>query len=159
MAHPLHHAASSARRYGGRAEDYVALHAWFDSIKAHLATPQHRALRHHTAGIFEAERVFGASLRNSAGREVPVRFLGEQHVREDCRRIPTVPDWLAAIPLRPWMANGVIRPPEAPPRGDPRVAWVEAVAAGQTMLGLADWLDDRERMARAAAERGSAPPP
>ena len=159
MAHPLHHAASSARRYGGRAEDYVALHTWFDASKAHLATPQHRALRHHTAGIFEAQEVFGVALSNSAGREVPVRFLGEQHVREDCRRIPTVADWLGAIPLQPWMANGAIRPPEGPPRGDPRVAWVEAVGAGLTTLGLADWSGDRERMARAAAEQGSASPP
>ena len=62
MAHPLHHAASSARRYGGQASDYEALHSWFDVTKAHLATPQHRALRHHCAGIFEAEQVFGPAL-------------------------------------------------------------------------------------------------
>ncbi len=149
MAHPLHHAISSARRYGGRPEDYIEVHAWFDASKAHLATPQHRALRHHTAGIFEAETVFGTVLRNSGGREVPVRFLGEQHVREDCRRIPTLADWLSKIPLEPWMANGVIPGPEASPRGDARTAWVEAVTTGLTTLGLQDWTDDRERIAGA----------
>ena len=155
MAHPLHHAASSVRRYGGRASDYEALHSWFDLSKMHIATPQHRALRHHTAGIFEAQEVFGLALSNSDGREVPVRFLAEQHIREDCRRIPTVADWLRGLPLQPWMANGVIHPPEPPPPGDPRTAWVEAVGAGLTTLGLADWSDDRERMARARVEGGA----
>ena len=147
MAHPLHHSRSSARRYGGRPDDYVALHAWFDATKTHLATPQHRALRHHAAGIFEAEGVFGHAIRNSDGREVPVRFIGEQHVREDCRRIPTVADWLVRIPIEPWMANGVILGPEEPLAVDPRTSWIEAVTAGQTVLGLADWMDDRERIA------------
>ena len=81
-----------------------------------------------------------------------MRFLGEQHVREDCRRIPTVADWLRGLPLQPWMANGAIREPEPPPPGDPRTAWVEAVGAGLTTLGLTDWTDNRERMARASAE-------
>ncbi len=26
-------------------------------------------------------------------------LIGEQHVREDCRRIPTVVDWLKALPI------------------------------------------------------------
>ena len=149
MAHPLHHARSSARRYGGRPEDYAALHDWFDVTKMHLATPQHRALRHHAAGIFEAEAVFGRAIHNSDGREVPVRFLGEQHVREDCRCIPTVADWLSRISIEPWMANGVILGPEEPLRGDPRTEWIEAVTAGQTMLGLTDWADDRARVSGA----------
>lgn len=147
MSHPLHHAISSQRRYGGTPADYIELHRWFDASKAHLATPQHRALRHHTAGIFEAEAVFGTALTNSDGREVPVRFLGEQHVRQDCRCIPTVADWLAKILLEPWMASGVILGSERPPCGDARMARVEAVTNGQTAFGLKDWLDDRKRAA------------
>ena len=42
MAHPLHHAESSARKYGGSPSD------WFDASKEHLAIFTHRALRHHT---------------------------------------------------------------------------------------------------------------
>jgi hypothetical protein len=34
---------------------------------------------------------------------VPVRFIGEQHVREDLGRIPTVEDWLGKILPEPWM--------------------------------------------------------
>lgn len=32
MAHPFHHALSSARKWGGRPEDYLAIHNWFDVI-------------------------------------------------------------------------------------------------------------------------------
>ena len=137
MAHPHHHALNSARKYGGAPEDYIAIHSWFDATKAHLATPAHRALRHHTAGIFEAEAVFGTAITNSAGRAVPTRFIGEQHVLEDCRRIPTPADWLRHLPIEPWM---VFAAREAPPTGDPRADWQAAVAAGRTTLGLADWI-------------------
>jgi hypothetical protein len=81
MAHSWHHAESSARKFGGDAQDYIAVHTWFDATKSHLALPAHRALRHHTLGIFEAEAHFGVTLRNSIGRDVPVRYIGEQHVR------------------------------------------------------------------------------
>ena len=47
MAHPVDHAASSARRFGGRPDDYVAIHNWFDESKSQVADFRHRALRHH----------------------------------------------------------------------------------------------------------------
>ena len=56
MAHPLKHAESSARKFGGRAEDYLPIHNWFDESKAFLADFRHRALRHHAEGIFLCER-------------------------------------------------------------------------------------------------------
>ena len=107
MSHPYHHACSSARKHGGTPEDYLALHDWFDASKEHLANFRHRALRHHTQGIFEAERVFGPTIKNSEGKEIPTRILGEQHVREDCGRIPTLWDWLSKIPGESWMINNV----------------------------------------------------
>lgn len=58
MSHPYHHALSSARRFGGVPEDYLAIHSWFDASKELMCDPRHRALRHHAQGIFEAERVF-----------------------------------------------------------------------------------------------------
>ena len=106
MAHPLHHAISSARKYGGEAGDYIAVHQWFDATKELVSDFRHRALRHHTQGIFEAERVFGISITNSRGKQIPVRFIGEQHVREDCDGIiPTPQDWLKGIPQEPWMVH------------------------------------------------------
>lgn len=141
MAHPFHHAESSARRFGGVPEDYLAIHSWFDASKAYLALPTHRALRHHAQGVFEAEARFGVTLKNSAGRVIPVRFIGEQHVKEDCRGIiPSLADWLSRIQPAPWMANGHIEAPAAMPVGDPAVLWKKEVAEGRTILGLQDWI-------------------
>jgi hypothetical protein len=106
MAHPLFHAQSSVRKYGGSVGDYQAIHDWFDESKAFLADVRHRALRHHSEGIFLCEKLFGTSIVNSDGREIPVRFIGEQHVLEDLGRIPTAADWLQEMPIRPWMATG-----------------------------------------------------
>jgi hypothetical protein len=103
MAHPYHHAVSSARRFGGVPEDYIKYHDWFDGSKAHVADFRHRALRHHTEGIFMLEQIFGATMTNSDGRVVPVRYIGEQHVQEDLGRIPTVAEWLERIEPARWM--------------------------------------------------------
>ena len=103
MAHPLKHAESCVKRFGGSAEDYLAIHNWFDESKAFLADFRHRALRHHTEGIFLCERLFGPSITNSEGKAVPVPYIGEQHVKEDLGRIPTAQDWLTQIKLERWM--------------------------------------------------------
>lgn len=107
MAHPWHHAKSSALKFGGKAEDYIAIHSWFDESKGFMADYRHRALRHHAEGIFMAERLFGVAVTNSDGKEIPVRILGEQHVLQDLGRIPTVQDWLACIRPERWMNNNV----------------------------------------------------
>ena len=108
MSHPLYHARSSARRFGGKAEDYQDIHNWFDASKAHIADARHRALRHHAQGIFWAEEVFGLSVTNSAGREIPVRLVAEQHVLEDFGgRISTLQDWFSHFTLEGWMAKSV----------------------------------------------------
>jgi hypothetical protein len=91
------------RKYGGCVDDYIAIHDWFDASKQHFADFRHRALRHHSEGIFMAEQVFGATIVNSDGRVVPVRYIGEQHVNEDMGRIPTLADWLRNIAPEPWM--------------------------------------------------------
>jgi hypothetical protein len=103
MAHPYHHALSSARKWGGKPEDYQAIHDWLDESKSHMADFRHRALRHHSEGIFMAEKIFGKTIKNSAGRRVPVRYIGEQHVQEDLGRIPTVAEWLLNIKPQAWM--------------------------------------------------------
>ena len=105
MAHSYHHAVSSARRFGGVAADYIELHTWFDRSKEIVADFRHRALRHHCEGIFLAERIFGVTLTNSDGREVPVRLIGEQHVLEDLGRIPSFADWVRCIRPEPWMGR------------------------------------------------------
>lgn len=103
MAHPYHHALSSVKKWGGSVEDYQPIHDWFDESKAHMADFRHRALRHHSEGIFMAETIFGTTITNSDGRVVPVRYIGEQHVEEDLGRIPTIADWFRLIEVRSWM--------------------------------------------------------
>ena len=103
MAHPYHHAESSAKKFGGEPSEYLRLHEWLDGSKAHMADFRHRALRHHSEGIFMLETLFGSTITLSNGRVVPVRFIGEQHVLEDIGRIPTVADWLGSIRPESWM--------------------------------------------------------
>ena len=104
MAHPWHHAQSSARRFGGVPDDYLAVHGWFDQTKGHWADARHRAVLHSSFGIFLCEQFFGPTLkRASDGRHVPTRLIGEQHVLEALGRIPSVQDWLEGLPLQGWM--------------------------------------------------------
>lgn len=105
MGHCYHHALSSARQWGGEAEDYLALHQWFDESKSITADFRHRALRHHAEGIFMAERFYGTTITVATGRVVPVRLIGERHVIEDLGFIPSFADWVAAIRPERWMGR------------------------------------------------------
>ena len=106
MSHTTMHADTSVKIWGGKREDYIAIHDWFDETKECFCDFRHRALRHHSFGIFEAERIFGKTITNADGKEVPVRYIGEQHVKEDCGgRVPSVNDWLGAIQPAPWMSR------------------------------------------------------
>jgi uncharacterized protein DUF6915 len=77
MATPYHHALSSARKWGGTAQDYLPLHDWFDQSKESVADFRHRLLRHHAQGIFELERTFGHTITLSTGRVIPTRRRAE----------------------------------------------------------------------------------
>ena len=106
MAHPYHHALSSARKWGGTVDDYLPLHAWFDDpSKLIIADFRHRALRHHAEGVFALERAFGPTITNSTSRVVPVRLIGEQHCIEDLGFIPSFADWVRCIRPEPWMGR------------------------------------------------------
>lgn len=103
--HCFYHALSSVKHWGGVPEDYQPIHNWFDESKSILADFRHRALRHHAEGIWMAEKVFGVTITNSAGKQVPVRLIGEQHVKDDLGRIPSFADWARLIRPEPWMAR------------------------------------------------------
>ena len=107
MSHPVEHANKSAEIFGGKPEDYHHIHNWLDATKETFADFRHRALRHHCQGIFECERVFGMTFNNSDGKPVPVRYVCEQHIKEDCDgRVPTVSDWFRNIKPEGWMMKG-----------------------------------------------------
>jgi hypothetical protein len=105
MAHAFHHSVSSVRTFGGIVEDYLPIHEWIDGSKITYSDYRHRALRHHTFGIFECEERFGVTVTNSDGVEVPVRTIAEKHIMEDLGRIPSVQDWLQHIPGEFWMTG------------------------------------------------------
>lgn len=112
MSNSFYHARSSARKWGGEPEDYIAIHEWLDASKAHFGDARHRALRHHTEGCWEAERVFGLTItvkkkRTGVEVRVPVREIAEQHVFEDLGYIPSLADWLKNMELKAWMGGKV----------------------------------------------------
>jgi hypothetical protein len=97
--HPFHHALSSVKKFGGVTADYIAIHEWFDETKQYMGDCRHRALRHHTAGIFWCEQKFGDTITvwtKDVAKQVPIRLIAEQHVMEDMGFLPT-PEW--------WLRN------------------------------------------------------
>jgi hypothetical protein len=109
MANPYHHAVSSSKKWGGVPEDYQKIHDWFDESKMMMADFRHRALRHHAEGIFMCERIFGHAIKISTGRMIPVRWIGEQHVKEDCGFIPSMEDWFKHIKPQKWMGEPPVK--------------------------------------------------
>jgi hypothetical protein len=116
MSKPYVHAESSARKFGGKPEDYMALHNLLDSSKGTIADSRHRALTHNSWFIAPngpLELIFGVNITNSDGRLVSVRDLGEQHILEDFgnRFIPSAQDYLQEINIKEWMVRGKGAPP------------------------------------------------
>ena len=103
MSHPIDHAKNSVKTFGGKIEDYLPIHIWFDETKGWIGDSSHRVFRHHSEGIFWAEEKFGTYITNSDGKQVPVRFIGEQHVLEDIGFIPTIKDYLKEMTPANWM--------------------------------------------------------
>jgi hypothetical protein len=116
MSKPFIHAKSSAKKFGGRPDEYLPIHEFLDASKSSISDNRHRALTHNSWFLSVVlERVFGVTIRNSNGREVSVREIGEQHVLEDygMKFIPSAQDFLAEIEFKPWMDNGRGVPPSA----------------------------------------------
>tara|TARA_R110001632_G_scaffold50534_2_gene126357 strand:+ start:1046 stop:1396 length:351 start_codon:yes stop_codon:yes gene_type:complete len=98
MSHPIIHSKSSVKKWGGKWEDYIHIHNWFDETKSWVGDSYHRMFRHHSEGVFECEKTFGEHFENSDGKIVYTRYVGEQHVKEDCYNyIPSAKEWVNAI--------------------------------------------------------------
>lgn len=96
---PHLHAKTSVRKWGGEIGDYLDIHEFLDSSKAHIADMRHRLILHSSFGIYIAQQVFGTVRTNSAGRIYAVRDIAEDHVLEDLGTIPSVERWLANVPI------------------------------------------------------------
>lgn len=134
MSKPWIHAESSARRFGGKPEDYIEIHNLMDSSKGTIADNRHRALTHNAWFVGTIlEQIFGVCFENSAGRTVQVRDIGEQHVLEDYngQYIPSAQDFLEKMPMEDWMNNGRNGAPPSyravlasrPPRRERRISF------------------------------------
>ena len=99
------HSRSSVKKWGGTVEDFLPLHQWMDGSKEMMGDIRHRALRHHTQGIFEGERHFGPTITISTGKVVPTRDILERHVVEDLGHLVTLSDWLREMPMQVWMSG------------------------------------------------------
>jgi hypothetical protein len=107
MADAYDHARSSAKKWGGTPEDYLAVHQWFDSTKTAWCDQRHRAVLHSSFGIGLAIQIFGQTIRRTSdGRAISVRLIGEQHIREDCGFVPSIEQWLSKLPMEEWMYRG-----------------------------------------------------
>lgn len=119
MPKPWIHALSSAKQYGGKPEDYIAIHNLMDSSKGTIADSRHRALTHNAWFVGTIlEQVFGVTLTNSDGKTISVRDIGEQHVLEDYRKrfIPSAQDFLQEMEVKEWMVAGMGEPPSSAKR-------------------------------------------
>jgi hypothetical protein len=108
MGSPSLHAEQSAKRFGGVPQDYIEIHELMDSSKKAFSDLRHRALTHNSWFVTEIlEKIFGRTIKNSAGVKVAVRDIGQWHVMEDFGgSFPTAQDYLTNFKLEPWMDNG-----------------------------------------------------
>lgn len=105
-----YHAQSSARKWGGGPEDYLPVHEFIDSSKQSHGDVRHRALYHHTEGVFLCERIFGKVLHVKKGTKVitvPVRLVAERHILEDLGWLPSFSDYINGMPIQKWMSGSV----------------------------------------------------
>jgi hypothetical protein len=116
MSKPWIHAKNSARKFGGKPEDYLEIHNLMDSSKSCIGDNRHRCLTHNSWFIGAdgpLEKIFGPVIINSDKREVSTRDIGEQHILEDfgMQYIPTAQDFLQEMEIKEWMNNGKGSPP------------------------------------------------
>lgn len=109
MSAPHIHAISSAKRYGGKMEDYMSIHTKMDCSKGYFPDNRHRVLTHTMFWIQEVMLpIFGQVITNSDNKLVSVKDICEQHVLEDYRQkfIPTPQDFIQHMDFKEWMQNG-----------------------------------------------------
>lgn len=96
---PKDHSLLSVRDYGGKTNDYYDIHYAMDYSKYFLSdgNAHHRAFSHNWWGISMVENSFEPILTNSDGKEIEVRQILIDHVRQDCGTVPTLQQCLDAL--------------------------------------------------------------
>ena len=105
----VNHAQSAARKWGGRMEDYLPIEEYIDSSKQIIGDVRHRAIYHHTLGVWLVQQKFGStiSVTKSSGKvvQVPTRLIAERHIIEDLGWLPSPADYLKNTPVEKWMSG------------------------------------------------------
>jgi hypothetical protein len=89
MAHPYHHALSSAKTKKFKCNNWKThfpLHNWLDSSKFAFADARHRSLFHNPAGVLIATKLF-KNIKNA-------KQIATQHISEDMGNVYTINKWL-----------------------------------------------------------------
>lgn len=110
MANPLIHSKSSVKRWGGKVEDYLAIHELIDSPKATMNNNSARVLTHNSWFAYTIiPKIFGYNITNSSGKSVDTIDIAMLHILEDFRMkfVPTAQDYLKHFDLPDWIHNGV----------------------------------------------------
>jgi len=88
------HSRLSAKKFGGTAADYLAIHRFIDSGKLFRHHIKHWLLLHNLYGAELAMGLFGEVLENSDGQVVLVRDVVAAHCREDLGgRVPSLREY------------------------------------------------------------------
>jgi hypothetical protein len=99
---PLQHARITAHRYGGKWQDWIAIHDWIDRSKLIFPSMQHRMFLHSDFGLWLAARVFGAFIESKDGAQVQTSDLFRDHQIEDLGRVVTLSEWLCEADAGYW---------------------------------------------------------
>lgn len=108
MSNSWYHAQSAARHWGGNPSDYLPIEEFIDGSKQSFGDVRHRALYHHTQGVWLCQQVFGTTItvmRKHGEIHVPVREIAERHIVEDLGYIPSPGDWLKNMNIQGWMGG------------------------------------------------------
>ena len=103
------HAQSAAKKWGGSPEDYLPIEEYIDSSKKIMGDVRHRAMFHHTLGVWLVQEKFGPtiSVAKDSGKvvQVPTRLVAERHIIEDLGWLPSPADYLKHTPVEKWMSG------------------------------------------------------
>lgn len=104
MATPHIHSKNSAKKFGGKPEDYHDIHQLMDSSKASFSDARHRSITHNIwFCVMIIPRIFGEERINSDNKSYSPKDVAEMHCLEDMGMIPTVQDFLENMKLTDWM--------------------------------------------------------
>ena len=76
---PLQHARITAHRYGGKWQDWIAIHDWIERSKAIFPSMQHRVLLHSDFGEWLAVRIHSEAIESEDGIVISTYDLFRDH--------------------------------------------------------------------------------